>query len=176
MSGRDDLLTLVSALEDAANRHAIDEVMAMLTDDVAFELEGMARLVGKQEVRSVFEYDAGIHGEIHLINCTAEGNGVSCQLVESNDRLREAGLDTLLYPSCLLSFTNQRIRAWRAVPDPEAARTFERFWVEVRLWIADNCPADYARIFSSDGRFIRNRSNGERVVQLARQYRSARMA
>lgn len=147
----------------------------MLTDDVVFELVGVARLVGRQEVRSVSEYDAGVHGEIRFTNCTATGDEVTCQLVERNDRLREAGLDTMLYPSCVLSFTDQRIRAWRAVPDPEAARTFERFWVEVRRWIADNCPAEYARIFSSDGRFIRNRHNGERVVQLAKEYRSARM-
>lgn len=173
MSVQHDLLSLVEAFEDAANRHAIDEIMAMFSDDAELELVGLARLVGKKEIRPMFEYDAGVKGEIHLINCTASADTVSCQLVERNDRLRVAGLDKLLYPSCVLSFTNKLIRSWRAVPDPEPARAFDQFWGAVRLWIAENYPADYARIFTPEGRFIRNRDNGERAVQLAREYRSS---
>lgn len=173
MSVQHDLLSLVEAFEDAANRHAIDEIMAMFSDDAEFELVGLARLVGKKEIRAIFEYDAGVKGEIHLINCTARADTVTCQLVERNDRLRAAGLDKLLYPSCVLSFTNKLIRSWRAVPDPEPARAFDQFWGAVRLWIAENYPADYARIFTPEGRFIRNRDNGERAVQLAREYRSS---
>ena len=163
-----DRLSVVEAFQDAANRHAIDEIMAMFADDAEFELEGLARLVGKKEIRTIFEYDAGVKGEIQLINCTAKTDTVSCQLVERNDRLRAAGLDRLLYPSCVLSFTNKLIRSWRAVPDPEPARAFDQFWGAVRLWISEHYPADYARIFTREGRFIRNRDNGERAVQLAR--------
>ena len=171
MSVQHDLLSLVKTFEDAANRHAIDEIMTMFSDDAEFELVGLARLVGKKEIRAIFEYDAGVKGEIHLINCTAGTDTVSCQLVESNDRLRVAGLDKLLYPSCMLSFTNNLIRSWRAVPDPEPARALAQFWGPVRLWMAENHPADYARIFTPEGQFIRNRYNGERAVQLARDYR-----
>ena len=172
MSVQQDLLSLVEAFEDAANRHAIDEIMAMFFDDAEFELVGLARLVGKNEIRPIFEYDEGVKGEIHLINRTAGTDTVSCQLVESNDRLQAAGLDKLLYPSRVLSFANKLIRSWRAVPDPEPARAFDKFWGAVRLWIAENYSADYARIFTPEGRFIRSRDNGERAVQLAREYRS----
>jgi limonene-1,2-epoxide hydrolase len=168
-----DLLGLVGAFEDAANRHVIDEILAMFTDDAEFELVGLARLFGKEEIRAIFEYDAGVKGEIQLVNCTAIADTVSCQLVGRNDRLRAAGLDKMLYPSCVLSFTNGLIRSWRAVPDPEPTAAFEQFWRAVRLWIEENYAADYSRMFTSDGRFIRNRDNGERAVQLAREYRSS---
>ena len=179
MTTRNDLVGVVRDLERAANRHAVDEVLGMLADDVEFELEGLGSLVGKEEMRRVFEYDAGVHGELHLVNCTARGQVVECRLVERNDRLREAGLDEMHYPSCVFAFTTAesttaRIRSWRAVPDPDEMRSFERFWGRVRRWIAENHPADSARIFTSDGRFIRTRSNGERAVQLAREYRSTR--
>lgn len=167
-----DLLSVVAALQDAANRHAIDEVMAMFADDAEFELEGLTRLVGKKEIRSIFEYDAGVNGEIRLINCTATSDAVSCQLVETNDRLRLAGLDKLLYPSCVLAFEKGLIRSWRAIPDPGPARAFDKFCGAVRLWIAEHYPIEYARMFTREGGFMRNRENGERVVQLARQYRS----
>jgi len=172
MPAQHDLLSVVAAFQDAANRHAIDEVMAMFADDAAFELEGLTRLVGKKEIRSIFEYDAGVKGEIQLINCTATADTVSCQLLETNDRLRVAGLDKLLYPSCVLSFEKDLIRSWRAVPDPGPARAFDQFWSAVRLWIAEHHPTDYARMFTREGRFMRSRENGERVVHLARQYRS----
>lgn len=172
MSVEHDLLSLIRAFEDTANRHAVDEIMNMFSDDVEFELVGLARLVGKKEIRSIFEYDAGVNTELRLIKCTANGDTVNCQLVERNDRLRAAGFDKLLYPSCALSFTNKLIRSWRAVPDPEPLRAFNRFWGAVRLWIAENYPADYGRIFTPEGRFIRNRYNGERLVQLAGEYRS----
>ena len=173
MSVQHDLLKLVEAFQNAANRHAIDEVMAMFADDAEFELEGLARLVGKKDIRSIFEYDEGVKGEIQLINCTTKTDTVSCQLVERNDRLRAAGLDKMLYPVCVLSFTNKLIRSWRAVPDPESARAFAQFWGAVRLWIAKNHPDDYARMFTPEGLFIRGRDNGERAVQLAREYRSS---
>jgi len=62
MMVQSDLLGVVKAFQDAANRHAIDEVMAMLTDDAEFELKGMTRLFSKREIRSIFEYDAGVIG------------------------------------------------------------------------------------------------------------------
>jgi len=173
MADEYDLLTMVETFEDAANRHAIDEIMAMFSDDAEFELVGFTRLVGKKEIRAIFEYDAGVNGEIHLINCTTKKGTISCQLIERNDRLRAAGIKKLLYPSCVFSFANNLIRLWRAVPDPEPARALDQFWVAVRLWIAEHYPADYARIFTPEGRFIRNRDNGERAVQLAREYRSS---
>lgn len=167
-----DLLSVVAAFQDAFNRHAIDEVMAMFADGAEFELEGLTRLVGKKDIRSIFEYDAGVNGNIQFIKCSATADTVSCQLLETNDRLRLAGLDNLLYPSCVLSFENKLIRSWRAVPDPGPARAFDEACGAVRLWIAKQYPTEYERMFTREGRFIRNRDNGERVVQLARQYRS----
>jgi hypothetical protein len=172
MTVQGDLVGVVKTFQDAANRHAVDEVMAMFTEDAEVELKGTTRLLGKSEIRSIFEYDAGVNGNIQLINCTESVDAVSCQLVETNERLRLAGLSSLLYPSCVLSFEKKLIRSWRVTPDPESIQTFNQFWGPVGLWIAKYYPSDYARMFTREGRFIRNRDNGERAVQLAREYRS----
>ena len=167
-----DPLNIVAALQDAANRHAIDEVMALFADDAEFELVGLTRLAGKSEIRSIFEYDAGVDGNIQFINCTSTGDAATCQLAETNDRLRLAGLDGLLYPTCELSFKRGLIRSWRAVPDPGPTRIMMEFWDAVGRWIKEHHPAEYAKMFTGQGRFIRNRENGERAVQLGRQYRA----
>lgn len=172
MLAQHDLLNTVAGLQDAANRHAIDEVMAMFAEDAEFELAGLTRLVGKNEIRSIFEYDAGVDGNIQFINCTSSMDTVTCQLVETNDRLRLAGLDSLLYPECMLSFENGLIRLWSAVPDPESTRAIMEFWGAVGEWIKEHYPAEYTRMFTREGRFIRSRENGERAVRLGRQYRS----
>jgi limonene-1,2-epoxide hydrolase len=168
-----ELLSLVESLQDAARRHAIEEIMALFADDAEFELEGLTRLVGKEEIRTIFEYDAGVAGEIELINRVAKDDQVTCQILERNDRLRVAGLDGLYYPSCVLSFKNKLIRSWRAAPDPEATQAFDEFWRPVPQWIVEHYPVDYARLFTPEGRFIRSGSNGRRAVQLAREYRSS---
>lgn len=173
MTVQGDLVGVVKTFQDTANRHAIDEVASMFTEDAEVELKGMTRLFGKSEIRFIFEYDAGVNGNIQLINCTESADAVSCQLVETNERLRLAGLNSLLYPSCVLSFERKLIQSWRVAPDPKSIQTFDQFWGPVGLWIAKHYPSDYARMFTREGRFIRSRENGERAVQLAREYRSA---
>lgn len=172
MIARNDLLSAVKSLQDAANRHAIDEVMAMFVDDAEFELGGLPRLVGKKEIRSIFEYDAGVNSKIELTNCAVTADTVNCQFVETNDRLRLAGVDRLVYQSCVLSFGKRLIRSWRAAPDPEAVRAVGQFWNAAGQWIASHFPTDYSRLFTREGHFIRSRENGERAVQLAKQYLS----
>jgi limonene-1,2-epoxide hydrolase len=171
MSAHEDLLERVRSLEGAANRHAVEEVMEMFADDAEFELVGVARLVGKDRITGIFEYDAGVRGEIQLLDCTVSGQTVSGRLVERNDRLRLAGLEQMSYPSCVLSFSGGLIRSWRAVPDPHAMRSFGEFWGAVERWIAAHHPAEHRQLFT-DGRFVRSRGNGARIVQLGIEFRS----
>ncbi len=173
MSDEQELLSVVESLQGAAGRHAVNEIMAMFTDDAEFELVGLTRLVGKKEIRSIFEYDEGVDGVIRFVNRTVQGDTINCQLVEHNDRLRLAGIDEMVYPSCVLTFKNKRIRSWRATPDPVNGRAFNEFWGPVRQWIADHHPADYARMFTSEGGFIRSRDNGKRAVELGKEYRKS---
>jgi limonene-1,2-epoxide hydrolase len=173
MTFENDLMRFAAAFEEAFNRHAIDEVMAMFADDAVMEIEGVTRLTGKSEIRSMLEYDAGVNTHLQLVNRSATADMVTCQIVETNDRISVAGLDVLLYTLCEVSFENMLIRIWRTVPEPRSTHAFSQFWGAVRPWIATHYPTDYSQLFTHDGQFVRNRANGERIVQLARHYRSA---
>jgi hypothetical protein len=167
-----NFVNIIAALEGAFNRHAVDEIMAMFTDDAVLELKGLARLVGKNEIRPIFEYDIGVNGSAQFIDCAVVNDTVSCQFVEANDRLRAAGIEHLVYAPCTISLRNSLICSWWAVPDQASTQRFDQFWGPARDWIKKNHPNDYQRIYTLEGRFIRSRENGARVVELARQYRS----
>jgi limonene-1,2-epoxide hydrolase len=58
------LLNLVGAFFEAANQHAVEKIMALFNDNAEFELVGLYRVEGKEEIRNVFEYDAGVHTKL----------------------------------------------------------------------------------------------------------------
>jgi len=173
MNTKQDLLGLVQAFQDVANRHAVDTVMGMFADDAEFEIVGLYTVVGKQQIRAIFEYDAGVNTELQFINCTSEGDTVTCQLVERNDRLKVIGISKLQYTSCVLTFKDRLIRKFTVTPPAESARSIGEIWQAFLPWLGRNYPADYSKMFTPAGRFIYNRENGERVVPLLKEWRAS---
>jgi len=49
----------------------------MFAKDAEFELIGIPKYSGKEQIRNVFEYDIGVNTELKFINCKAQGNTVS---------------------------------------------------------------------------------------------------
>ena len=92
MEKKFDPLSQVKKLESLINRNAIEEIIDMFADDVDFELVGLNHIVGKEKLRTVFEYDEGVNNELEFFECTSEENTVNCRMTERNDRLRALGL------------------------------------------------------------------------------------
>jgi limonene-1,2-epoxide hydrolase len=174
MTAEAELLRLVAVFEDVFNRHATEDVLAMFTDDAVLEIEGVTRLEGKAELRKMFGYDAGVKTHLQLVNRSAAGDTVTCQVVETNDRVTAAGLDVLMYTLCELTFEKGLIRMWRTVPEQGSTQAFSQFWTAVTAWVVARHPADCAKLYTRDGQFVRSRENGVRIVELAKQYRSER--
>lgn len=173
MNSQQDLVSLVQAFQEVANHHAVDTVMAMFADDAEFEIVGQFTLVGKQQIQAVFEYDAGVNTELQFINCTSEGDTVTCQVVERNDRLEAIGISKLQYTSCVLTFKDGLIQKFTFTPPAESARTIGEIWQAFLPWLAKNYPADYSKMITPAGRFIYNRENGERVVPMLKEWRTS---
>jgi len=173
MNTQQDLLSLVQAFQNVANRHDVDTVMVMFADDAVFELVGLYNLVGKQQIRAIFEYDDGVNTDLQIINCTSEGDTVTCQVVERNDRLEAIGISKLQYTSCVLTFKEGLIEKFTARLPAESARSIGEIWQTFLPWLGKNYPADYSKMISPGGRFIYNRENGERVVPLLKEWRAS---
>jgi hypothetical protein len=173
MTDHANLLKITALFEDAFNRHAIDEVMSMFVEDAVMEIEGVTRLDGKDAIRMMLEYDDGVNSHLQLVNRRVIANTVTCQIIETNDRISVAGLDVLLYSLCELSCKSGLIHTWCSIPEAHSTQVFAQYWDIVKSWISANHPADYPQLFAQDDQFIRNRENGRRMVQLAKRYNSA---
>jgi len=164
-------LSLAQSFLAAANQHDVEKVLGMFNDNAEFELVGMYRLEGKEQIRNVFEYDAGVHTKLELLDIQIEEDTVKGKLIERNDRLEAIGFNKLDYPSCSLTFRNGRIQKFSAKADDEAIKEIGGAWAGFLPWVTRKYPFDRASLFTPEGRFIYNRENGKRVVTLLKEWR-----
>ena len=145
--------------------------MSMFNDDAEFELVGVYRVEGKEQVRNVFEYDAGVHTKLEFSDLQLGGDSVSGRLIERNDRLAVIGFKKMDYPLCVLTFRNGRIQKFSAKADKESLKKIMTAWQEFLPWVTQKHPDERKRLFTPEGRFMYNRENGERVVKLLKKWK-----
>ena len=147
--------------------------MGLFADDARFHIDGQNPLIGKNHIRSLFEYDAGVNGNLEIMKCTAEGDKVLCQILERNDRLKASGINELLYPHCVFTFKDGLITEFKGVRDAEKAQAQAKMWPKFREWVSKKYPEDNVILFDAEGKFIRNFENGKRSVQLLKEWRAS---
>ena len=168
-----NLIDLVESFQERVNQHDVEKIMTMFTEAATFEIVGLSKFSGKQNVKNIFEYDVGVNTNLQFINCKSEGNTVHCQILEHNDRLDAIGIDELKYSSssCIIAFKDNLIQSFKAEIPPESVQYNAKMWKKFIPWIMEHYQDEYARMFMPDGRFIYNRENESDVVQLLRKWR-----
>jgi hypothetical protein len=174
MNDAKGLLNLVGAFLEATNHHAVEKIMALFNDNAEFELVGLYRVEGKEQIRNVFEYDAGVHTKLDFSGLQIEGDTVKGWLVEKNDRLEAIGFNKLDYPFCTLTFRDGRIQKFSAKADEGSIKKIVEAWQGFLPWVTQKYPADRVMLFTPEGRFIYNRGNGERVVKLLKEWKHSK--
>ncbi len=164
-------LGLAQSFLAAANQHDVEKVLGMFDENAEFELVGLYRIEGKKQIRNVFEYDAGVHTKLELLDIQIEEDTVKGRLIERNDRLDAIGFNKLDCPFCSLTFRNGRIQKFSAKADDGAIKKVSEAWKGFLPWITRKYPSDRAILFTSEGKFIYNRENGKRVVILLNEWR-----
>jgi hypothetical protein len=165
-----NLIDLVKTFQDSVNQQKVKKIMNMFTEDATFEIVGLSKFEGKQNVKNIFEYDVGVNTSVKYINCKSEGDNVHCQVLERNDRLEAIGIDELKFSSCIFTFKDNLIQSFKAEIPPELVQYNAEVWEKFIPWLIKNYPDEYSRMFMDDGRFIYNRKNGSDVVQLLRKW------
>ena len=109
-----NLQNLVESFQDAVNRKEINNVLAMFTEDVEYELVGISKYSGKEQIKNQFEYDVGVNAELKFTDIRSEENTVQCQCTERNDRLTAMGISEHTFPSCTFVFRDRLIKSFSA--------------------------------------------------------------
>jgi limonene-1,2-epoxide hydrolase len=166
-----NLINIVELFQEAVNSHDVDKVLTLFTDDALFEIAGLSKFLGKQQVKTIFEYDIGVNTELKFINCKVHGNTVSGQLLERNDRLDAIGFGELKYSSCTFIFRDNQIQSFTAEIPAEFVQYNNQVWQRFLPWLTENHPDEQSKMFTPAGRFNYNRENGANVVRLLREWR-----
>ena len=165
-----NLLNLVESFQEAVNQKDVNKILTMFIDGAEFELVGLSKYSGKEQIRNVFEYDIGVNTELEFINCKIHGNSVSGQLLERNDRLDAIGYGELKYSSCTFTFRDNLIQSFTAEIPAEFIQFNNEVYQKFLPWLTQNYPDEHSKMFTPEGRFIYNRENGARAVRLLREW------
>jgi len=169
-SNPNNLIDLIITFQRRVNQHDIEKIMSMFTDDATFEIVGLSKFSGKQQVKIIFEYDVGVNTNLHFINFKSEGDAVHCQILERNDRLDAIGISELKYSSCKITFKDQLIQSFAAEVPPDFVEHNNKILKKFIPWLSEKYPNEYSRMFMPNGRFIYNLENGRDVVLLLRKW------
>ncbi len=169
---RHDLLNKVKTYVDAANRHDLEAIDAMLTDDIVFEMNGKNIAVGKEQVRTVHDNDAGFNTELELTECKEKGNTVTCKITERNDYVIAAGINEINYTSGDFTFKKGLIQKISATMSPESVRAGKEFEQGFVAWVKQNRSEELAKLMTPAGKFKWGRESAVIMVKLVKEYRS----
>ncbi len=164
------LIDLVNTFQEKVNKHDVEEIMTMFTEDAEFEIVGLSKFSGKQKVKIIFEYDVGVNTNLQFINCKYEDSKVYCQILERNDRLDAIGVSELKYSSSIFTFRDGLIKSFAAEIPPDFIDHNSKILNKFIPWLKENFSNEYSNMFNSEGRFIYNYQNGKDVVPLLRKW------
>lgn len=170
MGNQNSLIDLVKTFQDRVNQHDVENIMYMFTEDATFEIVGLSKFKGKQNVKNVFEYDVGVNTNLDFINFKSEGDTVHCQILERNDRLDAIGIDELEFITCNITFKDGLIQSFSAEVPPDFVEYNIKILKQFIPWLKENYQIEYSMMFNSEEKFIYNYENGKNVVPLLKKW------
>lgn len=166
------LIERVLAYQDAHNRHHLDLVLGMLTDDISFETVGVWVKVGKDNIRLLEEFDAGVDGSLVFHHLATDGTLVRATATERNDWFRVAGIGDVNYASIEFAFREHQICSIRAQMAPESAQAIADVLRSVVRWAAREQPEALDKLMPQ-GEFAYSADSAAAWVALLRTWRDA---
>jgi len=164
MDSQGDVLNLVAQLQALTNRYRVDDFLNLFNEDAQFQIVGHSTLNGKEKIRKVFEYDAAANTDLRFMNFVPHHDGLTCQLLARNDRLKAMGIDNVFYTSCIISLREGRIQQFVAIVEEETSRRIRQRLQAFVAWLAREHPAEFSRLCTPDGDLVYSAENGREGV------------
>lgn len=167
-----DYLGTVLEFQNHKNDGDLESVMSLFADEPSLDFGPLGTIEGVAAVRGILEYDLALNTHLQFQDCEANGPEVSCRVVESNDWLKTAGIESITYDQNRFVFAaDGRIGSVSARLSAESEQSIGKAVEEFHQWATTNRPAEYAPLFSEDGAFVYSGENAEKVLALLRNWR-----
>lgn len=163
-----DPIVLANAFVAAMNRGALDEALAMFTDDAEYAVAVQASK-GKEQIRTFFEYMDGIRMRVVQSDCKLDGEGVICSQRRQDDSMAAYGFNDVRFKFAY-SFKDGKIHRAIGTPDGPEWPAYSAVSKEAMAWMAANRAEEWKRISNAQGGLIRNGETAPTVIKLVREY------
>lgn len=145
-----DHVTLLRAYEAAANRHDIEDCVALFAGDGVIEDHGRTAR-GTDRIREAHEYERACAGQMAIIESVSDGNEVRCHIVYRNEIDRLLDLDGVR-KSARFVFQDGSIDSVILDGADDASNDrHQRAFTPFRTWARMYHPEAYGRMHAYDG-------------------------
>jgi hypothetical protein len=170
MNNQEAVLSLMQRLQALPDRYRVSDLLDLFNDDAQFQTMDHSTLIGKESIRQAFEYDAAANTELRFINLLPHRDGLTCQLIARNDRLKAMGIDEVFYTSCTISLREGLIQKFVATVEEVASRRIKQRVQAFVAWLAREHPAEFSRLCAPEGDLIYDAANGRECVPLIKEW------
>jgi hypothetical protein len=162
---------VVQSYQQAHNDGDLEKLLSLYADDVQFEIVGQVSLQGKEKIRHLAEHDFALNIHMSIDQLVTHGDTVQCQLTETNDWLKTAGIPEARYTGFMV-IEKGFIQSIRAELVPESDRAFKRVLVPLMEWGSKERPQQVAEMMPQ-GQFVYNAENANRSLALLQEWKQA---
>lgn len=167
-------LETVSKFQRLKNAGDLDGAMGLFAQDAKLNLGPLGEVDGREAIRRLLDYDVSLHAQLEFENCAQEEITVTCRVIEKNDWLRIAGIESITYTENRFILSPEgMIEEVEATLAPESAQRLGQAMAEVDRWARANEPEAYGSLFDADGAFVYSGENGKQILELLAQWRES---
>jgi hypothetical protein len=162
-----DLLAIIKAYQDAVNQHDVDAVTALFADRAIYRMSAGA--VGRDEIREVEDWQAGLNDRLEFTDCKAEGNTVTCKGFLTDDCEKAVGGLGVRLDEVTFKVDDGKIQnVYGSASGVDSTRSDENGGLLI-AWAQSNRPEDYAKYINPTKAGHTARQNGQLFLQMCLQ-------
>ena len=128
----------IKTYEKARNRGKVKKVLSYCAEDMVFEIVGQWAIEGKGEFKKLVETDVALHSHLVFTDVKVDTDKVTCKVMEQNDMLKLAGIDTLTYESREFIFEKGLLKAVKSRYTEESTKAMREFQISFGRWTRKN--------------------------------------
>ena len=159
----------VKTYEQVHNRHDVDKVMSLYSNDISFEIVGTWVKSGKGQVHGLAEWDSVTNSSMLISDIVVHADTASFKLKEGNDWFRLVGIEFMYYERCRMVFKNGLIEKIKAEVSDESIEAFQEIWPSVIQWLTEERNKEIYELMPN-GEFVYNAENATKWLSLLNEW------
>jgi hypothetical protein len=159
----------VNSYQEAYNSRDVETLLALVAEDVRYELEEQFSLQGKEKLRGLAEYDFALNTRLTIDQLEAAGDTVRGEMVEVNDWLKTADIPEAHYTGTFV-VKDGLIQSVHVRPDAGTRGALKRLYAFLIDWGKVERPDKLAELMPN-GQFLHNAENAKRAMSFLRDWK-----